>query len=113
MAISLSAQITVNLRTGANDDHCAGFNDEHIAVMQISYDPPFPPTSTTIIEYYWTVEHELGSWTWRTDRPDRPFLIPFTGTYTIRCKVLYVQEATRTTYAAFQSNVMVFDGQEC
>ncbi|MGB3547638.1 MAG: hypothetical protein WBA17_11725, partial [Saprospiraceae bacterium] len=110
---ALSAQVTVNLRPGANDDHCAGFNDANIAVMEIAYNPPFPPSSTTVVEYYWTVEHELGTWAWQTDRPDREFLIPFMGEYTIKCKVLYVQQSTRLTYAAFQSNVMIVDGKNC
>lgn len=111
---SLSAQITIQLRPGHNDDLCPGFTTENQAIMDIQNMPPLLPGPNTNVEFYWVVQHELGTWSWQTDSPARAFLVPFAGDYTLRCQVLYISLNNGYPYAAFWSSPMLITaGEDC
>lgn len=113
LAGGLSAQISIDLRPGFNDELCSGFDEvENTAIMDISNMPPIVPGSNTSVEYYWVVQHELGTWTWQTNTPARPFLLPFTGEYTLRVRVLYISIGNNFPYAAFWSTPMTIEAGE-
>jgi len=110
----LSAQITIDLREGYNDERCPGYTPEHEAIMDIFNMPPIVPSSNTSVEYYWVVQHEQNTWTWQTDTPSRAFLIPFEGEYTLRVQVLYISIGNNFPYAAFWSTpITIRTGEDC
>lgn len=110
----LPAQVTLQLRPGHNEELCPGFEPENVAIMGINNMPPITPSPNTRIEFYWVVQHELGTWSWQTDSPARGFLIPFEGEYTLRCQILYLSEGNHYPYAAFWSSPKLIEtGESC
>lgn len=113
-AVDLSAQLSLELRTGFNDELCPGFSQDNEAVVDIRNMPPISPSSNTKVEFYWVLQHDEATWSWQTSLPARSFLVPFPGEYTLRCQVLYVSLENRHPYAAFWSSPMKINtGEEC
>lgn len=94
-------------------DLCAGFEEENEALFAVIGNLPFDPAANTSVEYYWTAEHENGSWTWHTSFPSRRILLPFEGTYAVQCKVMYIRKGKNRPYAAFWSNRIFVEAVEC
>ncbi|MEM9836368.1 MAG: hypothetical protein AAF828_07690 [Bacteroidota bacterium] len=111
----ISAQLSLSLRPGHNDDLCPGFEVANQAIIDIRNMPPITPNDNTSVEYYWVVQHEDGTtWSWQTDIPARAFLIPFAGEYTLRCQILYITVGNVFPYAAFWSSPMLIRaGDDC
>lgn len=112
---TLSAQLSLELRSGYNDELCPGYDDElNTVILDVVNMPPLTPAPNTRIEYYWLITHENGDWAYQTNSSARSFKLVFSGDYTMRCQVLYVDLTTTNAYATFWSNPMIVQtGQDC
>lgn len=112
--VSVFGQLGLELRAGFNDDLCPGTGEENLVIIDVVNTPPLTPAANSTIEYYWIITHEMAEWVYQTDNDSRPFRLPFDGEYTMRCRVLYVNQETAFAYASFWSSPLIVEtGDVC
>lgn len=92
---------------------CAGFGPKSTAQLALVSDLPIPPPSNARIVYTWTADHPNQNWTWGTGAPEQSVPIRWPGEYIIQVKITYYLPNRTPPFAAFWSNKVAVNGENC
>lgn len=105
--------VTPHIQLMTNYELCAGTTNDNRAHVAWTSGPPIFVPENAHLTYTWTAEHDNGVWAWSTNFADRVVPLPWPGQYKIRARIKYVNRGTGQVFAAFWSNEITVNAQQC